>query len=318
MKTIAFRNGDQMPILGLGTWKSEPGQVYDAVREAIRVGYRHFDCAALYGNEAEIGHALRDAFSKDGVKRSDLWITSKLWGHAHARALVAPTLTRTLQDLGVDYLDLYLVHWPIPLKPGTIVPTSAADFLPPEEAPIERTWQGMEDAVDAGLTHHVGVSNFSVEKLAALLQHCRVRPEVNQVELHPFLQQNTLVSYCEAEGVHVTAYAPLGSTDRPDFMKGSDDPSLLGNQVIASIAAAHRCTPAQVLLTWHVQRGVSVIPKTVRPDRLEENLAAADIPLTADDMTRIASLDQGFRYLDGGFWFVEGGPWTRQSLWDEA
>lgn len=318
MKTIAFRNGDQMPILGLGTWKSEPGQVYDAVREAIRVGYRHFDCAALYGNEAEIGHALRDAFSKDGVKRSDLWITSKLWGHAHARALVAPTLTRTLQDLGVDYLDLYLVHWPIPLKPGTIVPTSAADFLAPEEAPIERTWQGMEDAVDAGLTHHVGVSNFSVEKLAALLQHCRVRPEVNQVELHPFLQQNTLVSYCEAEGVHVTAYAPLGSTDRPDFMKGSDDPSLLGNQVIASIAAAHRCTPAQVLLAWHVQRGVSVIPKTVRPDRLEENLAAADIPLTADDMTRIASLDQGFRYLDGGFWFVEGGPWTRQSLWDEA
>ena len=318
MKKVTFSNGDQMPILGLGTWKSEPGQVYEAVREAIRVGYRHFDCAALYGNEAEIGHALRDAFSKDGISRSDLFITSKLWGHAHARELVAPTLTRTLQDLGLAYLDLYLVHWPIPLKPGTIVPASAAEFLSPEEAPLERTWQGMEDAVDAGLTRHIGVSNFSVKKLAALLPHCRIRPEVNQIELHPFLQQDALVSYCTAEGIHVTAYAPLGSTDRPDFMKGTDDPSLLGNPLIASIAEAHGCTPAQVLLAWHVQRGVSVIPKTVKRQRLEENLAAADIALTAEDMRRIASLDRGFRYLDGKFWAVEGGPWTLQSVWDEA
>ncbi len=176
----------------------------------------------------------------------------------------------------------------------------------------------MEDAVDAGLTRHIGVSNFSAKKLAALLPQCRIRPEVNQVELHPFLQQNALVWYCEAEGIHVTAYAPLGSTDRPDFMKGGHDPSLLGNELIASIAAEHRCTPAQVLLAWHVKRGVSVIPKTVKRQRLEENLAAADITLSGEDMTRVASLERGFRYLDGKFWAVEGGPWTLQSIWDEA
>jgi len=318
MKTLAFSNGDQMPVLGLGTWKSEPGQVYAAVREAIRAGYRHLDCALLYGNEAEIGQALRDAFSDGDVTRRDLFITSKLWGNAHGRERVRPALQQSLKDLGLDYLDLYLIHWPIPLSPDTVIPSSPAGFLQPDEAPLHRTWQGLEDAVDAGLVRHIGLSNFSVAKIAALLPHCRLRPEVNQIELHPFLQQEALVSYCQAEGIHVTAYSPLGSSDRPDFMKTGTEPSLLLNEVIASIAASHACTPAQVLLAWHVCRGVSVIPKTVHPARLRENLAAAEIALTAADMATIATLDQGYRFLDGGFWLVEGGPWTRQSLWDEA
>lgn len=318
MKTLAFRNGDRMPALGLGTWKSDPGKVYEAVREALRVGYRHIDCALLYGNEAEIGQALRDACRDDGVSRGDLWITSKLWGNAHSRELVGPTLAKTLHDLELEYLDLYLIHWPIPLAPGSIIPASPAEFLSQDQAPLEQTWEGFQDAVDAGLTRHIGVSNFSVKKLAAMLPHCRIRPEVNQVELHPFLQQNDLVSYCMQEGIHVTSYSPLGSSDRPDFMKTGTEPSLLENDVIVSIAAAHGCTPAQVLLAWHVQRGVSVIPKTVTPQRLRENLAAADLALTAADMSRIATLDRGFRFLDGGFWLVPGGPWTLQNLWDEA
>ncbi|MEQ1729287.1 MAG: aldo/keto reductase [Vicinamibacterales bacterium] len=307
-----------MPILGLGTWKADPGQVYEVVREAIRAGYRHIDCALLYGNEAEVGQALQDAIGSGDVSRRDLFITSKLWGNAHGRDRVIPTLQKTLSDLRLEYVDLYLIHWPIPLKPEAIVPQAASEFFTLDEVPLEHTWRGFEDAVDAGLTRHIGLSNFSAKKIAALLPHCRIRPEVDQVELHPFLQQNALVSYCKAEGIHVTAYSPLGSLDRPDFMKKGEQPSLLDNEVIVAIAATQRCTPAQVLLAWHVQRGVSVIPKTTRPDRLRENLAAADIALTPADMQRIASLDRGFRFLDGGFWLVEGGPWTMQSLWDDA
>ena len=316
MKKLAFLNGDPMPILGLGTWKSEPGRVYAAVREAIRVGYRHIDCAMLYGNEAEIGNALRDAMKGGQVTRKELWITSKLWGNSHGRDNVEGALKKSLHDLGLDYLDLYLIHWPIPLKPSAVLPSSAADFEPPAEVPIRSTWEGMEAAVSAGLTRHIGVSNFSAKKLRDLLPHCKIRPEVNQVELHPLLQQSELVEYCASHGIHMTAWAPLGSSDRPDFVKAPDAPVLLDNPVIKSIAEARGCTPAQVLLAWHVQRGISAIPKSVTPSRLRENLAAAEIELSPADLERIAGLDQNYRLIDGSFWVVEGGPWTVQTIWD--
>ena len=316
MKTLAFRNGDQMPILGLGTWKSEPGAVYAAVREAIRIGYRHIDCAAAYGNEAEIGNAIRDAGREGEVTRKELWITSKLWNNAHGQEHVEGALKKTLQDLGLDFLDLYLVHWPVALKPGTMFPTSPADFASPAEAPIHLTWAAMEAAVSAGLTRHVGVSNFSIKKISELLPHCKIEPEVDQVELHPFLQQPELVSYCASRGILVTAYAPLGSSDRPARIKSAGEPSLLENPEIKSIAEARGCTPAQVLLAWHIQRGISVIPKSVTPSRLRENLAAAEIRLTASDLERIAGLDRRYRFLNGSIWVMEGGPWTLQTIWD--
>ncbi len=318
MQTLAFANGDQMPILGLGTWKSEPGQVYAAVREAIRIGYRHIDCAPLYGNEREIGSALRDAMREGDVAREQLWITSKLWGSAHGRANVPVAAATTLTDLGLDYLDLFLIHWPIPLKPATTVPTSGDDFLSPADPSMQSTWEGMEGLVRAGLTRHIGVSNFSVRKLREVAAHGSLKVEVNQVELHPFLQQSDLVTYCQANGIVVTAYSPLGSADRPEFFKAPDAPELLRNEVIAAIANEHGCTAAQVLIAWHVQRGVAVIPKTVNPSRLRENLAAADIRLTPADLERIASLDRHYRFLDGAFWTMPGSPWTLQSLWDEA
>ena len=316
MKTLAFLNGDQMPILGLGTWKSEPGQVYDAVREAIRLGYRHMDCATRYGNEAEIGGAIRDAIEAGQVSREDLWITSKLWGNSHGRDNVEGALKKTLQDLRLDYLDLYLIHWPIPLKPGTVFPSSAADFESLAKVPIRSTWEGMEAAVSAGLTRHIGVSNFSAKKLRELLPHCKIKPEVDQVELHPLLQQPELVAYCASQGIHLTAYAPLGSSDRPDFVKAPDAPVLLDDPLIRSIAQSLGCTPAQVLLAWHVQRGISVVPKSVTPSRLRENLAAAEIELSPSDLERIAGLDRNYRLIDGSFWAMEGGPWTVQTIWD--
>ena len=316
MKTLAFLNGDQMPILGLGTWKSEAGQVYAAVREAIRLGYRHIDCAMIYGNEVEVGNAICDAINEGQVTRKELWITSKLWGNAHGRDNVEGALKKTLQDLGLDYLDLYQIHWPIPLKPSAVFPSSAADFELPAEVPIQSTWEGMEAAVSAGLTRHIGVSNFSAKKLRDLLPHCKIKLEVNQVELHPLLQQPELVAYCASQGIHMTAYSPLGSSDRPDFLKAPDAPVLLDNPVIKSIAQGRGCTPAQVLLAWHIQRGISAIPKSVTPSRLRENLAAAEIELSQADLDQIAGLDQNYRLIDGAFWVMEGGPWIVQTIWD--
>lgn len=317
-KSHVFTNGDKMPLLGLGTWKSDPGDVYKAVREAIRVGYRHIDCALLYGNEAEIGSALHDAIQTGDVTRKDLWITGKLWGNAHGRDNVGPALKKSLTDLGLDYLDLYLIHWPIPLKPSAVLPGSADDFLALADAPLHETWAGLEAAVDAGLVRHIGVSNFSEKKLRELIPRCRIKIEVNQIERHPLLQQNALVAYCAAQGIHVTAYAPLGSGDRPAFVKAADAPVLLDNPVIGSIAQARGCTAAQVLIAWHVQRGVSVVPKSVTPARLAENLAAGAIELNPEEQKRIAELDRGYRLIAGEFWVVPGTQWTLQTIWDEA
>jgi alcohol dehydrogenase (NADP+) len=316
MRTVAFLNGDRMPLLGLGTWKSAPGEVGAAVREAIRLGYRHIDCASVYGNEAEVGEAIRAAIDAGEVKREELWITSKLWCNAHGRNNVEPALRRTLADLGLEWLDLYLVHWPVPIKPGVAFPASGNDLLPPEALPLADTWAGMEAVQEQGLTRHIGVSNFSSRKLHALLGHCRIKPEVNQVERHPLLQQPALLSECAAEGIHITAYSPLGSQDRPTALKGADEPVLLENPVIGAIAAEHGCSPAQVLIAWQLQSGISTIPKSVSPARLRENLAAAELQLTPADLERIAGLDQHRRLVDGSFWLLEGSPWTLQSLWD--
>ena len=317
LKSHRCANGDEMPLVGLGTWKSDPGEVYPAVREALRVGYRHIDCAALYGNEAEIGQALRDAIRDGDVTRQDLWITSKLWSNAHGRKNAPPALKKTLTDLGLTYLDLYMVHWPIALQPTAVLPGSAADFLPFSEAPLHETWAALEAAVDAGVVRHLGVSNFSAKKIRELLPHCRIKPEVNQVELHPLLQQRELLAACASQGIHVTAYAPLGSGDRPAFLKAANAPVLLDNPVIRSIARAHDRTAAQILIAWHIQRGISAVPKSVTPARLRENLEAAALELTQTELERIAALDQHYRLIDGSFWAVEGGPWTLQTIWDE-
>ncbi|MCK5470122.1 MAG: aldo/keto reductase, partial [Cyclobacteriaceae bacterium] len=226
MNAFKFKNNDEMPALGLGTWKSDPGEVYNAVREAIKIGYRHIDCAAIYGNEAEIGQAFSDAFKKGDVSREELWVTSKLWNNAHLKDDVRPGLEKTLKDLQLDYLDLYLMHWPVALKPDIGFPKSGADFLSLEEIPISVTWAALEDCSKAGLSKHIGVSNFSVKKLKALLKACEIRPEVNQIEMQPFFQQNSMLEFCNNENIVLTAYSPLGSTDRPAVFKAPDEPSL--------------------------------------------------------------------------------------------
>lgn len=312
---------DSMPALGLGTWKSEPGAVGAAVREALRLGYRHLDCAAIYGNEQEIGAALAAALEAEGgapaLRRDGLWITSKLWNDAHAAADVRPALLATLRALRLDALDLYLIHWPVVHRRGVRGPQSAADLLPLERVPLRETWAALEELVDEGLCRHVGVSNFSAVKLRQLLRSARIRPAVLQVELHPYLQQEELLAFCRDEGIAVTAYSPLGSSDRPEGLKAADEPVLLEDPLLAEIAAEHGATPAQVALAWALARGTAAIPKSVHPGRMRENLAAAELVLSPEDLRRIAGLERGRRYVTGSFWVKPGGPYTLADLWDE-
>ena len=317
MKTLSFDNGDPMPILGLGTWKSKPDDVYRAVKAAVRLGYRHVDCAPIYGNEAEVGRALSEAFQEGVVTRDRMWITSKLWNNAHATEDVRPALEQTLSDLRLEYLDLYLIHWPVAFEKGVVNPGSGQDLIGLDTLPITATWTGMEALVDQGLCRHIGVSNFSAAKLAALVDGARLKPEMNQVELHPYLQQPAMLDFCRRNRIHVTAYAPLGSPDRPAELKAAAEPVLLADPAIAAIAGRHGATAAQVLISWAIHRGTAVIPKSVDPERMQQNLAAADLPLTPDDMQKIAGLDRHRRYVGGEFWTIAGSPYTIANLWDE-
>jgi len=304
-----------MPILGLGTWKSAPGEVYDAVNVALEAGYRHIDCAPIYGNESEVGRSLTESFEAGVTSREDVWITSKLWNDAHAPEDVRPALRQTLSDLQIDTIDLFLIHWPVALKKGTQLPQSPSDFVSLDEVPITETWAAMEELVDDGLARHIGVSNFNIPKLQTLLDTADHPPEMNQIELHPYLQQTDMVEFARENNVHLTAYSPLGSKDRPDGMKSDDEPILLDDPTIAEIADAHDATSAQVLISWAIHRSTAVIPKSVNEGRIKENLAAADVELTDADMEQIATLDRQRRYVDGEFWAMEGSPYTMEQIW---
>lgn len=315
MKSLTLSNGDEIPAIGLGTWKSAPGEVYDAVLHAIRSGYRHIDCAAIYMNEKEVGKALRRAMSEGLVKREELWVTSKLWNNAHRKTDVRPALEKTLSDLQLDELDLYLIHWPVVMKPDVVFPDGPDDFLSLDDVPIAETWGALEDVHRAGLVRHLGVSNFNIDKLNDLLASADIAPEMNQVEMHPYLPQEKLVDFCRSKNIHLTAYSPLGSKDRVARLKRENEPQLMEDKTIVAIADRHGCTPAQVLISWAVHRGTAVIPKSTNPGRIEQNLAAAQVSLTPDDMTSIAQIDTDFRFLDGRIWTMEGAPYTMADLW---
>lgn len=290
MKYVTLNTDYKMPVIGLGTWKSEDEKVYQAVRWAVKAGYQHVDCAAVYGNEATVGQALHDAVAEGDIERKNLFVTSKLWNTAHKPADVRPALEQSLKDLQTDYLDLYLIHWPIAEDP------QSGEIL---DIPQEETWAEMEKAQKDGLVRSIGVSNFTQTKLKNLMDKAEIMPAVNQVEIHPYLAQNDLVEFCRNNQIVVTAYAPLGSGDRPDPMKEAGEPSLLADRVVADIAKKNKVTPAQVLIAWGLARGLVEIPKSVQFDRIEENLGALNVTLDADDMKRLNSIDETFRFITG-------------------
>lgn len=316
MKTLKLSNNDKMPLLGLGTWNSKKGEVYQAVRSAIKIGYRHIDCAPIYMNEEEIGKALKDAFTEGDVKREELWITSKLWCNSHGAQYVKPALQKTLKDLQLDYLDLYLIHWPVVFKNDVISPEKGDDLICLSEVPLSITWKAMEKCVIEGSTKHIGVSNFSIKKLEDLIKHASIKPEMNQIEIHPFLQQNEMLAFCHKENIFLTAYSPLGSEGRSDFSKSAHEITLLEHPSILDLALQHQCTPAQILISWSVMRNIAVIPKSTDKGRIQQNFDAQKVILTEKDMQQIYKLNNNYRYLNGSFFPFKGSTYNLENLWD--
>eukprot|EP00977_Amphora_coffeiformis_P030180 scaffold45227_cov199-Amphora_coffeaeformis.AAC.2 len=310
---VNLSSGLQMPLLGLGTWKSEPGVVEEAVEAAIRMGYRHIDCAAVYGNEAEVGFALKKCLDANVCNREELFVTSKLWIDSKAPEDVIPALRESLEKLRLDYLDLYLIHWPVSLVKGS----DSKEFHTEENLPNSKIWEKLEEAVALGYVKSIGVSNFSDRKLEKLLEHAKIPPAVNQIERHPYLQRQKLMQYCRLKQIHVTSYCPLGSMDRPISLKESNEPILLQAPEVKQIASKHGCTPAQVLIRWSITTGSSVIPKSTNKERLKENLDSLKVKLSPEDLAVIGKLEQGVRFVDGSFWCQpENSPWTMETLWD--
>lgn len=318
MKYLTLSDGHTIPALGLGTWKSSKGEAAKAVTAALKFGYHHIDCAPIYKNEKEIGPALSQALQNKVISREKLWVTSKLWNNAHAPRHVRPALERTLQDLQLDYLDLFLIHWPVSFKQDIEFPRSKDEFLAPNEVPISETWQAMEKMVKKGLCRSIGVCNFNVKRLQNLQKEATLSPTVNQIELHPYLQQRDMLEYSRDNGILLTAYSPLGSPDRPDALKKKDEPSLLKHPTVIELGAKTGASPAQLLLAWALKRGTVVIPKSVTPERIRANLEALDLELDPTDLALLDSLDLEFRYVDGAFFCGPGSPYSLNYLWEEG
>lgn len=266
---FTLNTGAKIPAVGLGTWQSDPGQVRAAVAHAIKSGYRHIDCAWCYGNEDEVGQGIKEGLEATGLKRSDIFITTKLWCTFHTR--VEQNLDMSLKSLGLDYVDLYLMHWPVAMNPNgnhekfPKLPDGSRDLVL-DRKPVD-TYKDMEQLLQTGKVKAIGVSNFSKKFLEQLLPNVSVVPAANQIENHPFLPQEELVEFCRAKGILVEAYSPLGSTGSP----------LMKKESVMKIAEQLGQSPGTVLLSYQVARGIVVLPKSVTPSRIEENLKVVEL-----------------------------------------
>ena len=325
MNQVINVTGQTMPAVGLGLWKLETNEVAEAVYNAIKNGYRHLDSAADYGNEQQVGEGIARAL-KDGLcSREDLWITSKLWNTFHRKEYVQQACEKSLSDLGLDYFDLYLIHFPIALQYVDI-----NDRYPPEwifnpqddnptmeldSVPLSETWAAMESLVENQLARQIGVCNYSAVLLHDLMSYARIKPAMLQIESHPYLTQDALIRTARSYNIAVTAFSPLGALSYVSLDMASKGDSVLTETVVIKAAERASVTPAQVVLRWGLQRGTAVIPKTSKPERLVENLSLSGFNLTDEEMDAISALNQNRRFNDPGK-FCEGAFGTFHSIYD--
>lgn len=289
-----------MPMVGLGTWQSAKGEVKAAVKTAVALGYRHIDCAYAYGNEEEVGEAVQEILAEGKVKREDLFIVSKLWNTRHRPDLVEPQMKETLEKLGVDYIDLWLMHFPFCYKSTTEVnlPKDENGNVLYDDIDYLTTWKSMESVCKKGLTRAIGCSNFNSEQIQRLIDEGEIKPACNQVEVHPYFAQEKLVLFCQARGVAVVAFSPLGCAQRPwGTHPGEEGLVVFDDPVIIAIGNKYGKSPAQVALRWHYQRQVIVIPKSVNPDRIKQNMEIFDFTLNDEDMAAMKQLDRNMRMV---------------------
>ena len=313
--------GARLPAIGLGTFGSDRfsgEQIAQAVVQAAGVGYRHFDCASVYSNEHLIGWSMREILR--GVQRADLWVTSKLWNDKHGEKDVIPSCEKSLKDLQLDYLDAYLVHWPFPNyhPPGCDVHSRSPDAKPYLHENYMKTWRKLETLVDMGLVRHIGTSNMTVPKLRLVLRDARIKPAVNEMELHPHFQQAELFEFVRANGIVPIGFSPIGSPNRPDRDKTPQDTVDIQDPVIVRIAKRLGVHPAVVCVKWAAQRGQVPIPFSIHRNHILGNLqCTVSEPLSDQEMADIAAIDRHCRLIKGQvFLWKDGQSW--EALWDES
>ena len=322
-KTVPHKivyTGAKIPAIGLGTFGSDRisgEQIAAAVLGAASVGYRHFDCAAVYGNERLIGNSLQKIL-EGGVPRKELWITSKLWNDKHAEEDVIPAFEKSLQDLQLDYLDLYLIHWPFPNyhAPGCDVTSRAPNAKPYIHENYMKTWRKLEELVAIGLVHHIGTSNMTIPKLRLVLRDARIKPACNEMELHPHFQQSELFQFVIDNDIVPIGFSPIGSPARPDRDRSESDTVDIEDPVIVKVAQRLDVHPAVVCVKWAAQRGQIPIPFSVNRQNYLGNLrAVVTDPLTAKEMEEISRIDRNCRLIKGDvFLWKENQTW--EDLWD--
>ena len=300
--------GDNLPAVGFGLWKIDKPDTANLVHAAVEAGYRHLDSAADYGNEKEAGEGIKSALAAGLCQREELWVTSKLWNTYHRPEHVRAACEKTLSDLALDYLDLYLIHFPIALKfvdfdvryppEWFFDPDAEAPRMEIDPVPLHQTWAAMEDLKESGLVKHIGVCNYNSALLHDLMAYAKQKPEVLQVEAHPYLSQERLIKLAQDYGMTVTAFSPLGALSYVSLDMAAENESVLETDAVKTAAARLGKTPAQVVLRWGVQRGTAIIPKTARKERLKENLALFDFELSAEEMQAISALNSNRRFND--------------------
>ncbi|NNC36146.1 MAG: aldo/keto reductase [Hyphomonadaceae bacterium] len=301
---------NKIPQIGFGLWKVDRSDCADVVLDAVKAGYRHFDCAADYGNEAEVGEGLAAAIEQGLVTRDQLWITSKLWNTYHHPDHVDQACQKSLNDLKLGYLDLYLVHFPIALEYVPIEKRYPPEWLynPDDPNPemrrapvsLQSTWQAMESLIEAGKTRQIGACNYNSALIHDLMSYATIAPSMLQIEAHPYLTQEKLIRLADQYKIPVTAFSPLAALSYVEIGMADSNDSILTEQVVTAIADELGKTPAQIVLRWGIQRGTAIIPKSSNPGRIRENLAIIDFRLSKNHMAAISALNANRRFNDPG------------------